>query len=799
MSVNECQIAKQELIQLQKEKDAYFGDTVLSDQDYSTRVDADMQVMNEDMFQSNSGRNSSAAIDKVVKNANTKARKAHFLAEKNTVNRLVEIVGATQKTRAADGKPEISNFEVAKNLIDHTTTPVPLVDAMGQGVTNARFTADAVLQKYMNNIVQHIMKFGETNKGDMLKQENLMKAIFNGKSGDPDIDDLGKKIRDSIDNLNKEAANLNLTPRDLQPNINSAKINKETQTGKEIKKNGKKEMEHNDTEMRAFLIKHAENGNEWFDNFIRAKRSVTRNNVLKVKSAEDWIAINNKLGDGDFLDSLYNLFYNQSQVIGYKKLLGSNPERNIGRMADKLKLSAQQRSDLVRYAQSQTLATHGTIVSNKFTKAQQIGRQATSSSMLGTAVFTSLTDGVNISALNRLMGLDSNTIKNLTPFTQKRTREIARIFGNGIEDEFSNMMNAWGVLTNRYDDSGNILTGGKAIQTAHWMNHNVMRVFGIPMATRNFRAKAIEQYSGALGFNIREGISWDDLKNKRLKQTLQLHGIQRPQWDELMTQKHALTEEGYLDWNKLDNPDLQTSVGGFVFGAADTAVIKPGVYDDLALSLFGVHPGSQGHQTLKTVLQFIQFPVAHYRKFYEGQWKQLKSAEASNIERVMTTGYMMAHAVATGYLVANLKSLSMGIVPSIAEGDSLGEYFEENFIHPLEGGEGLYQTIKAGVIYGSIGGLAGEYIFNLTGLDNGLKRYFGMRTFEQNGMSFGPLYGTLTKTSQRAVAALFSGDLEKTGKSLGMGLLSLTPGSNWPVTKYFLREYIPYKVKEILN
>ena len=787
MSLNECLQAKQDLIKLQREEDIYFGDKVLSDQEYTARIDSEMQVMNEKVLQSKSGTNYSAAIDEVIKTDNIEARKARNLADKKIGEKLFETVKATQAARAADGKPQISNFEVAKNLVDHTTNPVPLVDSQGRGVTNARFTSDAILQKYMFNTVQHIMKFGDTNKGDMLKQENLMKAIFNGKSGDPDVDDFGKKIRESIESLNEEAINSNVSPRNLQPNINNERIKDF------IKEKG------DDKELRAFLIKHSENGNEWFDTYIRDGRSVTRHNVLKVGNAEGWTAINNKLGDGDFLDSLYDLFYMQSQVIGYEKMFGSNPERAAGKLADDLRLSAQERSDLVKYFQAQTLTTHGTVVSNKFTKAQQIGRQATSSSMLGTAVFTSLTDGVNISTLNRLMGLDSNTIQNLTPFTRKRTREIARIFGNGIEDEFSNMMNTWGVLTNRFDDSGNILEGGKVMQASHWMNHNMMKVFGIPMATRNFKAKSISQLSGALGFNIREGISWDDLKNKRLKQALQLHGIQKPQWDELMTQRHAVTEDGYLDWNKLDNPDLQTSVGGFVFGSADTAVIKPGVYDDLALSLFGVHPGSTGHQTLKTVLQFLPFPVAHFRKFYAGQWKQLKSVEASAVEKVMATGYMMAHAVATGYIVANLKSLSMGIVPSIVEGDSLGEYWEENFYNPLEGGEDLYQTIKAGVIYGSIGGLAGEYIFNLSGLDNGFRRMLGMRTFEQNGMSFGPVYGTATRISQRTMGDLFSGDMEKTAGNFVGNISALVPGSNWPVTKYFLREYIPNLVKEILN
>ena len=741
-------------------------------------------------------RNIDDAIDVKIAQLRTRQKEVGFEKALSEVTDAVDI-DALLKRMANDGdvaqrriatahktkreNPDLEAYTIVKGMVGDIAYPVSYAD----GFVNLETVKKLISARFYARSYKLLDKMKNV---DEVNQNDSIRGFF-GEEGAGEAFSVGKQLRELYDDLNIEVENAGELTRGLQPRFS------ETRMDQFIKKNGEKRL-------RSLLVKHAHNGSEFFDKWYQNGRQQLSTNILNIKNADSWIALNDELGSNNFLFSIYNDIERQATTIGIARDWGSRPIDTLNELIASFgdEIDEVRARRLRRTMRALTRGSHYSIANNGFVRFLRGGRNLTAAALLGKAWTYAFMDTINQASWHAAIGHGFRQApRALNPISGRATREFARIYGNGLEARLADHMSGVGMIRNRFTGDEHDMEGGFIYKGIEIITHNTFKYNGVRALYESQRAGAMVDLAGILGGYLQDGIGFNDLPI-RLKAGFGKYGIREEQWNHLMQIRDDVVDErGLIDWHQIEDEQLSLNVGGYIIGNADVAVISPGVYDDMILQYLGLERGEPMYEVFKTVMQFMDFAFAHMRKIYGGLKYMNDEVDAPMATHIMTISAFMAVSLVWGYNIDQLRNILGASGEAIATGsmDPIIDAIE----NPFAGGQESFDALTGAAYVGAFGGVVGDHLLLYGGIRNGLAQLMGAKDFPHDPTQFpiGAFFGTSAEAFYNTMTHLISGDLGGAAEEVLLYGREMTPMSSFPVLDYIAKDIVDEQIKEMFR
>ena len=741
-------------------------------------------------------RNIDDAIDVKIAQLRTRQKEVGFEKALSEVTDAVDI-DALLKRMANDGdvaqrriatahktkreNPEIGGYTIVKGMVGDIAMPVSYAD----GFVNLETVKKLISAKFYARSYKLLDQMKDVDK---VNHNDAVRGFF-GEDGAGEAFSVGKQLKELYDDLNIEVENAGERTRGLQPRLS------ETRMDQFIKKHGEKRL-------RAFFVQHAHNGSEFFDKWYQNGRQQLSTNILNIKNADSWIALNDEFGSDNFLFSIYNDIERQATTIGIARDWGSRPIDTLNELITSFgdEITEIQARRLRRTMRALTMGSHHSVANTGFVRFLRASRGLTASALLGKAWTYAFMDAINQAAWSAATGHGLKQMpRSLNPIKGRATREFARIYGNGLEARLADHMSGIGMMRNRFSGDEHDMEGGWLYKGIEVITHKTFKYNGVRALYESQRSGAIVDNAGIIGGYLQDGFSHADLP-PRLRAAMGKYGLGAEQWDHLLQiRDDVVTDKGLIDWHQIEDQQLGLNVGGFIIGQADVQVISPGVYDDMILQYTGLERGEPAYEVAKTVLQFMDFAFAHMRKIYGGLKYMNDAVDAGPTTHIMTIGAFMAATTVYGFAIDQMRNMLGAAGESIATGST--DPLIESLENPTAGGQETYDAISGALYVGAVGGIVGDYILQYGGFKNGLARAMGAKEFPHDPASFplGAFFGITADSFYQGIMDLMQGDFGGAAEEALLYGRQMTPMSSFPGLDYIAKDIVDENIKEMFR
>lgn len=715
-----------------------------------------------------------ASVDRIVSDQNlsqkAKDRELNRTLKENLINSIEDSLKLYPGT-----KP----LKWIHSLIDDVSRAPGLVNTGAHGGVSGATAADIMFSRLMGKQVKNLIPLVNKIQDPKVRNEIVDNLIFGGDNVSPDAKFVADSFREVIDNIKEKAKQLGRDADvNFTPNINQHRL---FELDKALGENAE-----------AWFAARADNGVEWY----RAWKSTSQldpNLKLRPKNTEAWVEINDQLGSSNVMDVMYNMMIRETRKIGWIEQLGSNPERMIDDIATHFKI---QRGDKDKMAAVLRKAQQGVMTgrhqyTNKWVRdALNIlrgGRAVARMAQLGKAAANTLIDPINSALIGHLQGAG---IRSVNALDRRGTKEAVEIFRSGYAEMYTDQLNQLGLSRSRFD--GDIQSdGGAFYQGVMKMANSVGRLFGTPMMTRLHRAKALQDYSRAMAHQINSGKKWNDL-DVRQQTALKRHSITEDEWNSIG--KEPITDGNLFDPYAIEDDVLSKKFAAYFEFYADTAVIKPGVWDDVAL-MMGQTPGMIGYEIVNSLMQYMQFPVALTRRLWG---TKIHDDVLSGKGKAQITSEMLVYTVASiamGAVIFNLREVvgKDELEDIVDVEDNLKLPNTRDFLNE-ENAEFIIRSAYYAGAGGMVGDLLMEHIFAPA-----LETSVGTPVYKTGLETLaGPVFGSTYKMIDTAFqTAAKGGTVDEVAAALGVEATKLLPTQNFPGSSILINELLRKPLEEI--
>ena len=479
----------------------------------------------------------------------------------------------------------------------------------------------------------------------------------------------------------------------------------------------------------------------------------TEHRVLHFKSADEWMAYNDRYGTGSPYEAMILHVETMSRDIASMQILGPNPEATIRWMKDVVTQDAANKGKLPDRGQARigdyeidaiwnevkgqnsravrrNLALFGSSIRNWQTSTKLGSATLTAVSDQGTAALTRAYNGIPaVQDMGRYL-------KQLNP-ADPATREFARRRGV-ISDELIGRMAGQGRM-HIEDSFGGRLSGGpgklasgmeRANELTRRLADGVMRASGLNAHTVAMREAVAMEFWATAADNAK--VAFGDLEPS-WRGFLERYGIGREGWDKLRAT--PMTDHRGADFitpDRIEDAALRDRFMEAVLQETDYAVPTAGLYTRAIVHV--APPGTVIGEIMRTGFQFKSFPIA---------------VMASHGVRAMAQGTLGKKA---GYAAAFVGGTTMMGALSF----QLAEIAKGKDPAPMQGGEFWWKSLLKG---GGLG-IYGDLIENS-------RNEFGQSAGD---ITAGPSWGSVDNVSLaiQAAASTLSADndedIEKAAK-----------------------------------
>lgn len=524
-------------------------------------------------------------------------------------------------------------------------------------------------------------------------------------------------------------------------------------------------------------------------------KRVSRARVLHFRSADDWMAYNDRFGRGNLTEGVVHGIMRAAKDTALMEVLGPNPRAMFEQLRKRAKDASRQdlktfdrlRSDRFETF-FRTVSGEADIVGNP-TAAQigQVNRSIQSMSKLGGAMLSSVADIGTVAANTRfrgdgfLTGFGRGLQSVLRGRGRGEVREIADSIGVGIDGTVGTVLSRFSATDELPGTMSKLMTRFFRLTGLNWWTDAQKTGFGV-MAAYDLARQA--------------GNGWDRLSD-RLRNVLEQYGIEGRDWDVIRQSRwQAGDGRGYITPDRLgDLPEdafdagiadwiaaqarrgpywprrlarkraeyrreLETRLRAYFVEEADFAIPTPGARER-ALMTGGQQPGTAAGEVWRAFFQFKGFPIT------QGIRTIGRTISGGPGRRIDAPGIamMIVSMTALGYVAMTAKDLSRGRTPR----------------DPTDP-----RTWGAAFMQGGAAGIYGDFLF-------GQHNRFGGGVLATLG---GPTAGNVER-----IARLFAQAREGEGgadQAVGL-MLNNTPFINLFYTRQALDYLLLYQIQEFMN
>jgi hypothetical protein len=501
-----------------------------------------------------------------------------------------------------------------------------------------------------------------------------------------------------------------------------------------------------------------------------AKRA-SQERVLHFKSADDWLAYNERFGTGSVREAIYSGLRNSARSTGLMKVLGTSPESMIQVLARDALERISDPAAKQKFAQD--IAPRGKIdnrlrqvdgsvnipVNETAARVSANMRAVESMAKLGAAVFSSITDVPTYASEVRFQGRGMLTgmAEALGGIASGRpSGERAQVLSS-LGVVFDSMV---GEITRRGSLDDQFSAGvGRAMNT--FFKWNLLNWW-----TESLRGSAA---LGMSHFMAKEAGKAFDQLHPQMQNLLGRYKIGAAQWDVIRASGVKLADgREYLTPEGIADETLAGSMRAFYIDRAETAVIQPDA-ETLALMRQGTQAGTAYGELLRFIGQFKSFGVAFTQKILGrevyGYGSDSIGQGLTNLEGIRGISNVILMTTLFGYGAMAAKDLIKGRNPR----------------DPTE-----FRTWAAAMIQGGGLGIYGDFLL-------GEHDRFGGDLLKSLA---GPVPGLISDVDKIRAAAFRGEDVAATSLRT---LINNTPYANLFYTRMALDYAILYEIQESMN
>ena len=524
-------------------------------------------------------------------------------------------------------------------------------------------------------------------------------------------------------------------------------------------------------------------------------KRVSRARVLHFKSADDWLAYNDRFGRGNLTEGVMHGIERAARDTALMEVLGPNPRAMFDQLRKRAKDASRQ--DLKTFDRLRgnrletffrTVSGEANIVGNA-TAAHigQVNRSIQSMSKLGGAMLSSVADIGTVAANTRfrgdgfLTGFGRGLVSVLRGRGSAEQRAIADSLGVGFEGTIGTVLSRFSATDELPGTMSKLMTRFFRLSGLNWWTDAQKTGFAL-MSSYDLAKQA--------------GNGWDGLSD-RLRNVLEQHGIEGRDWDVIRQSRwQAEDGRGYITPDRLGDlpedafdagiadwiaaqarrgPDwpqrlarkraeyrreLETRLRAYFVEEADFAIPTRGARER-ALMTGGQQPGTAAGEVWRAFFQFKGFPIT------QGIRTIGRTIRGGPGRRIDAPGIamMIISMTALGYVAMTAKDLSKGRGPRDPNNP---------------------ETWAAAFLQGGAAGIYGDFLFG---------------EFNRFGGSVLATIGGPTAGNVERIAKLFAqardGD-PKAGQAVNL-VINNTPFINLFYTRQALDYLFIYQVQEFLN
>ncbi len=433
-----------------------------------------------------------------------------------------------------------------------------------------------------------------------------------------------------------------------------------------------------------------------------AKR-ISQERVLHFKSADDWLAYNDRFGHGGVLDGVVHGIEKAGRDVALMRNLGTNPEamfrgwvgglsermRDAGDVAGANKLAGSVaeggwKSNVLDVVTGKAnLPANATLarIGDTVRTMQQLAK-------LGGVAISSFNDlAVNAAVLRHngvpLLESYGRQVRGFLP-QGEGAREVADTLAVGVDGLLRNIMSRF------KSDDGALGKMSRTVELFHRLN---------------FMTWYSDALHSAVGLTLTNNLgrnaerAFGDLPG-RMQTTLRRYGIEQAEWD-AMRPHAALAADGAMHLLPSELPDatLSTKLATYV-----TDQLREGMHEprasDRAVVTWGTQKGTVAGELVRLMMQFKNYPLTFARRSLGREFTR------DGVD-VMGAAHLIVASTMLGYASMTLKDLAKGREPRDPQ-DAAGYSKAVLAAMTQGGGLGIYGDFLFGEANRMGGGLVGS-------------------------------------------------------------------------------------------
>lgn len=404
---------------------------------------------------------------------------------------------------------------------------------------------------------------------------------------------------------------------------------------------------------------------------VAKKASAER--VLHFKGADEWFDYNQRFGTGTLRESLVTTLEQSAQTTGLMRVLGTNPEANLGAITETVLkgiTDPQKKADFNAAVggklRNQYLTVDGSTripVNNVLARASVMARAVENMAKLGGAIASQFSDLPVYASEMRYQGgggMLANIADGLKGMMRGRGGHERREIG-GMLGVFTDSMR--GSVVTRFSPGEDGLPGVMTKMQQLFFKANLMTFW-----TDALRRAAYEAMSHRLALNA--GRTFDQL-DPDLQRVLGMFSIGSREWS-VIRQNPLRQADGraYLVPDGIKDRAISDKLRSYLVDRVDFAVLQPDARTNATL-LRGTRAGTVEGEVFRFAVQFKSFTAAFMQKVVGREVygrgaspdaKLLQALRNGNGE-MLGIAQVIAWTTAFGYLSASVKDLMKGREP----------------------------------------------------------------------------------------------------------------------------------------
>jgi hypothetical protein len=431
-------------------------------------------------------------------------------------------------------------------------------------------------------------------------------------------------------------------------------------------------------------------------------KKVSQERVLHFKSADDWLAYNDRFGRGGVFDAVLGQIDKGARDTALMRVLGTNPEAMLTAWTDRIATGLRDAGKVNEAAsfanqgfnQSILRVLDGRAAAPGNVDLARIGaivRHVQEMAKLGGVVLSSIPDlAVNAATLRHngigLFDAYAQQMRGLLP-RGAAEREMADLLGAGIDNLLGDVMSRF-------------RTEGGALGRAGRASEIFYKLTGLNHWTESLKSTAGLMLSSHLAGEARQAFSG---LNPLLQATLRRYGIESAEWDAMRaTAARAADGRSYLVPADIADAAVATKFQNYLIDQVREGMTEANAASR-AIVTMGTQRGTASGELVRTLMQFKTYAATFLTR-------TLGRELTRNGVDVGGVAHLVVATTALGYLAMTLKELAKGRNPRSPE--DVGGYSKLVAAAMVQGGGlGIYGDF----LFGEANRMGGGFIGSLAG------------------------------------------------------------------------------------